>query len=72
MADSRLEGAPVLRQTNCRVGGHTFVWSGPEERPPWDVRCECWSYSWDDWQAERTKAEGKGDNVAMPPNQRTW
>ena len=60
MIDSRLEGAPIMRRTNCRVGAHWFVWSGPEDRPPWDVRCECGAYSWDAWQAERAKVEGKG------------
>ena len=56
MADSKLEGAPIVRQTNCRVGGHTFIWTrlgGPTLGPePWQL-CTCGAYSYAEWAREQ-------------------
>ena len=61
MNDPRLAGAPIVRQTNCRVGAHVFTWTGLDtpkhkEVPPPGTDCECGAYSWQLWQKMQQEA----------------
>ena len=63
MTDPKMESAPIVRATNCRVGMHVFTWArGGYTRggykgsgaglAPHDttLRCSCGAYDWAEWQ----------------------
>ena len=54
MNDSQMEGAPVVKKTDCRVGAHSFTWTGSLEP---SLRCSCGTYTWALWREEMRKAE---------------
>lgn len=52
MNDPKMQDAPILRYTGCRVGNHVWTWTGglgPD--PPPSARCQCGLYSWDKYPA---------------------
>ena len=58
MNDPRLEGARIQRVTGCRIGGHSFTYTGIYPAP--ELRCSCRAYTIGEWatlQAEATLQE---------------
>ena len=50
--DPKMQGAPILRDTACRVGTHAFLWASDSFRrsePPGNVICTCGKYTWEEW-----------------------
>ncbi len=60
---TRETGAPILKDTPCRVGMHVFIWAGGDTLrteplyPAWP--CDCGMYTWEEWNEELAKAKGK-------------
>ncbi len=57
ITDSKMEGAPVVRFTLCRVGSHVFIWSSAGDAkldPPDSTKCDCDSYTWALWRKEQS------------------
>lgn len=47
MNDPRLEGTRIQRVTGCRIGAHSFTFTG--QAPTLDLRCSCGAYTLGDW-----------------------
>ncbi len=76
MTDPALEGAPVAKTTLCKVGTHTFIYAGSNERImafgfPADpyIWCDCGSYRWIEWRVRRlsVRRDIPLDNAACAP-----
>jgi hypothetical protein len=70
MNKSRETGFHILRDTGCKVGNHTFTWSGvwTHPEPPQNLRCNCGLYSYTEWleQAEQPLNEAIDLKVGEP------
>lgn len=42
-SDPKLENAPIVRRTNCRIGMHAFTYT---DKPGF---CDCGAYDYDTW-----------------------
>ena len=61
MTDTKMMGAPILRDTGCRVGGHTWLTTSSGERhalPEPHHRCQCGLYAWEEWKTANAVEEG--------------
>ena len=51
MNDPKLMGAPILRKTLCRLGGHVWMIAGRLDSGQMaQMPCDCKLYTWREWQ----------------------
>ena len=56
MADPKVQGKLIVRDTTCTVSSHTWVYTGQFIKAT--DRCACGLYSWGEWQMTTAR---KGD-----------
>lgn len=52
MPDPKMDNAPIVRPTQCRLNGHTFIWAAVwwVTEPLPETRCDCGLYTWEEWK----------------------
>ena len=59
--DPQLSNAPIVKQTLCRIGSHTFIFSGvwsTSTIPDDDWLCTCGCYTWRQWRGICAVSDG--------------
>ena len=49
--DPKLDGAPILKETFCRIGAHMFIFTGTSDKEtvPAFIKCNCGTYTYSEW-----------------------
>ena len=65
MNDPKMNNAPILRPTGCKVGMHVFTYAGATYAgvPTADqfqfIRCGCGLYLYPEWESQVSSSPGK-------------
>ena len=57
MSDPKVAGIRISKPTLCKVGTHSWVWTGSarvfslKQEPGATASCDCGLYTWAEWQA---------------------